>query len=92
MRLDGLIDGLNLEREFFNLRIAPFLTIEVLSLIAKGVNFSLDSFSEHIKLVPSVNAIFHQQLGLLYIAVELDDLRRIVPPLPWRGRRLAQIS
>ena len=83
MRLDRLIDGLNLEREFFILRTAPFLVIKRFPLIAKSVNFFLNSFSEHVKLVPSVNAIFHQQLGLLYIAVELDDLRHIVPPLPW---------
>lgn len=81
MHLDRLIDGLNLEREFFILGIAPLLTIKVLPLAGKHINFALNCFGKYGELLPSVDAVLRQQLGLFHIAVKLDDLRHIVPPL-----------
>ncbi len=56
--------------------------IKSVSLAAKGVKFALYCFFRHGRLLPCVNAVFHQQFGLFHIAVKLDDFICHVTPTP----------
>lgn len=80
---DGLIDGLDGGGEVRVLWIIPPCGVKPFPLGGKSIYLVLHRLRQHGKLLPGVNAVFHQQPALLHIAVKFDDLVRHVTSAPW---------